>query len=135
MVSQTDARGGFLIRAADKMMFACARRSCLPAGRTLTQALAALPSLEERQDLLDIEVSLGSVTAKPREWLIERSTLPFKTASRCAIRRREDALASRFGVVELDDVNADGRRIVSVWRILDADAPDAAAEFSMSAGV
>jgi len=125
---------GFLVRAADKMMFARARRGSLPPGRTLTEALAALPTLEESQDLLDMEVSLGSVVANEREWLIERSTLPFKTATRCSIRRLGDAAASGARVIELDDLDAEGRRIIGVWRILDADAPDAAAEFAAPGG-
>jgi hypothetical protein len=130
LASEADGRRGFLVRAADKMMFARARPSPLPAGRTVTEALAALPTLEERQDLLDVEVSLGSVAANEHEWLIERSTLPFKTATRCSIRCREDAAASGARVIELDDLDAEGRRIVSVRRILDADAHDAAAELA-----
>ena len=134
LASETDGRRGFLVRAADKMMFARARRSSLPPGRTITEALAALPTLEERQDLLDVEVSLGSVAANEREWLIERSTLPFKTAMRGSIRRREDAAAGGARFIELDDLDAEGRRIIGVWRILDADAPDAAAEFAAPIG-
>jgi hypothetical protein len=130
LASEADGRRGFLVRAADKIMFARARRSSLPPGRTVTEALAVLPTLEERQDLVDVEVSLGSVAANGREWLIERSTLPFKTATHCAIRRCEDATASGARVIELDDLDAEGRRIIGVWRILDADAPDAAAEFA-----
>jgi hypothetical protein len=130
LASEADGRRGFLVRAADRMMFARARRSSLPPGRTLAKALAALPTLEERQDLLDVEVSLGSVAANEREWLIERSTLPFKTATRCSIRRREDITASGARVIELDDLDAEGRRIIGLWRILDADAPEAAAEFA-----
>jgi hypothetical protein len=134
LASEADGRRGFLVRAADKMMFARARRSSLPRGRTVSEALAALSHLEAKQDLLDIEVSLGSVAANEREWLIERSTLPFKTATRCKIRRSEDPTASSAGVIELDDLDAEGRRVIGVWRILDADAPEAAAEFAAPVG-
>jgi hypothetical protein len=135
LASEADGRRGFLVRAAASMMFARARRSSLPRGRTLSEALAALSSLEGKQDLLDVEVSLGSVAANEREWLIERSTLPFKTATRCSIRCSEDATASGARIIELDDLDAEGQRITGVWRILDADAPDAAQEFAAPIGL
>jgi hypothetical protein len=130
LAGEADGCRGFLVRAGDKLMFARARRSSLPSGRTLSEALAALPTLEERQDLLDLEVSLGSLAADEGEWLIERSTLPFKTAARCAIRCREVNAAGGARVIELDDLDAAGRPTIRVWRILDADASDAAAEFT-----
>jgi hypothetical protein len=130
LASDADGRRGFLVRAADKMMFARARSACLPPGRTLTEALAALPTLEERQNLLDVEVSLGSVAANGPEWMIERSTLPFKTATLYSIRRREHATVSGTQIIELEDLDVEGRRTISIWRILDADAANAAAELS-----
>ena len=130
LASDTDGRRGFLVRAADKMMFSRARGASLPPGRTLTEALAALSSLEERQNLLDVEVSLGSVAANGREWMIERSTLPFKTATFYSIRRREHATVSGAQAIELEDLDVEGRRTTGIWRILDADAASAATELS-----
>lgn len=130
LTNEADGRRAFLVRAADRLMFARARHASLPRGRTLRELLATLPTLKERQDLLDVEVSLGSVSANEREWQIERSTLPFKAATRCLIRCREDVSASGPRVIELDDLDAEGQRIIGVWRILDADTPNAAAEFA-----
>ncbi len=123
-----DGRSGFLVRVADRMMFARARNSALPPGRTLTEALEAAATLEAKQDLIDFEVSLGRVAASDREWLIERSTLPFKAEMPCSIRRRADAAGSGAYVIEMDDLDPKGRRIVSSWRIIDADSRDAGVE-------
>jgi hypothetical protein len=130
LANAADGRIGFLVRAADRMIFARQRRASLAPGRTLSEALAALPSLEERQDLIDVEVSLGKVSTNNTEWLIERSTLPFKTATRCSIRRRNNYALSGAQVIELADLDVDGRHTIGTWRIIDADQADAAAEFA-----
>jgi hypothetical protein len=126
--SLADGRGGFLVRAADKLMFGRARATSLPVGRTLTQVLEKVPSLEGKQDLLDFEVSLGSIAANGREWLIERSTLPFKQGRLWSIRRRADASGSRGHLIEVDDLDSSGKRVVTTWRIIEKDSPDAAME-------
>jgi hypothetical protein len=129
-----DGRGGFLVRAADKLMFARARTAPLPPGRILDEVLDEVPSLEGKQDLLDFEVSLGCMAAGGHQWLIERSTLPFKQEKLWTIGRRaassgnREAPGSRGGLIELEDLNSRGERIVSAWRIADADANDAARE-------
>lgn len=53
--STTDGRCGFLVRAADKLMFARARLGSLPLGGTLAEALDTVGTLEEKQNLLDVE--------------------------------------------------------------------------------
>jgi hypothetical protein len=126
--SVADGRGGFLVRAADKLMFGRARSTSLPFGRTLTEVLAEVPSLEGKQDMLDFEVSLGSMAANGCEWLIERSTLPFKQGRLWSIQRRADAAGSRGHIIEFDDLDSAGKRFVSTWRILEKDSPDAANE-------
>lgn len=125
-----DGRSGFLVRVADQMMFARARNSPLPPGRTLTEALEAVTTLEAKQDLIDFEVSLGRVAAaNDHEWLIERSTLPFRVNMPCSIRRRAAAAGDGAHVIEMDDLDPKGRCMVGSWRVMDADSGDAGVEF------
>ncbi len=132
--SLADGRGGFLVRAADKLMFARARSAPLPPGRALDEILDEIPTLEGKQDLLDFEVSLGCMAGGGHEWLIERSTLPFKQGKLWSIARCTAASATREAsgspgtLIEVDDLDPHGKRIVSAWRIVDADADDAARE-------
>lgn len=132
--SLADGRGGFLVRAADKLMFARARAAPLQPCRALAEILDEIPTLEGKQDLLDFEVSLGSMTAGGHQWLIERSTLPFKQGKLWSIARRaassanREASDSRPALIEVDDLDSHGKRIVSAWRIVDTDADDAARE-------
>jgi len=70
-------------------------------------------------------VSLGSMAANSHEGLIERSTLPFKQGKSWSIQRRADA---RGHVIEVDDLDSAGKRIVSTWRIIETDVPVAADE-------
>ena len=129
-----DGRGGFLVRAADQLMFARARVGPLPPRRILAEILHEVPTLEGKQDLLDFEVSLGCMPAGGHQWLIERSTLPFKQGKLWSITRRaassaiREAPGSRAGLIEVDDLDSHGERIVSAWRIVDTDVNDAARE-------
>jgi hypothetical protein len=132
--SLAEGRGGFLVRAGDKLMFARARTAPLPPGRILAEILDEIPTLEGKQDLLDFEVSLGCMPAGGHQWLIERSTLPFKQGKLWSITRRAASSANReapgtgAGLIEVDDLDSHGERIVSAWRIVDTDANDAARE-------
>lgn len=128
LASGVDGRCGFLVRAGDKMMFARGRTSPLAPGATLTEALDTAATLEEKQNLLDFEVSLGRVVADDREWMIERSTLPFKAGRSWSIRRLDAAKGGGSRVIEVDDIDSKGHRIVGTWRVIDADIADAAAE-------
>jgi hypothetical protein len=130
VVSLADGRSGFLVRVAERLMFGRTRKSSLPSGRNLTEALDEVPTLEEKQDLLDFEVSLGSIAPNGNEWLIERSTLPFKQGRVWSIQLRADALGGRAHVIEVGDLDSEGNRIVGTWRIIDADSPDAASELN-----
>ncbi|MDP8984219.1 MAG: hypothetical protein M3N97_04125 [Pseudomonadota bacterium] len=133
-----DGRDGFLIRAADRLIFARARTSPVPLrpGTLLGDALCTLP-LESQQDLLDLEVSLGSVRAatpgQPQEWLIERSTLPYKQGRAWSLRLHADAPADPAGVIELADLDPQGNCLTDSWRIVETDA--AGAPVSSSGGL
>jgi hypothetical protein len=128
----TDGRSGFLVRADGALMFGRGRKSALPLGRTLIEVLDEIPTLEGKQDLFDFEVSLGTVTADGHEWLIERSTLPFKEERLWSIRLRADELVGRAGVIEIGDLDSEGNRFVDAWGIVDVDHPDAAVELCSS---
>jgi hypothetical protein len=128
LMSLADGRSGFLVRADAALMFGRGRKSALPLGRTLIEALNEVRTLEGKQDLLDFEVSLGRVTADGQEWLIERSTLPFKEERLWSIRLRAGELGGGARVIEVSDLDSEGNPIVGVWSIVDVDDPDAAIE-------
>jgi hypothetical protein len=111
--SVTDRRDGFLVRVADKLMFARGRAAPLPPGRNLAEILGGIRTHEGKQDLLDFEVSLGCLAAGG--WLIERSTLPFKQGKLFSIVRRAAS-------IEIGDLDPRGAGIVSAWRIVDGDS-------------
>ena len=127
-----DGRTGFLVRADGALVFARGRKSPLPRSRTLIEAVNGIPTLEGKQDLLDFEVSLGKVTADGHEWLIERSTLPFKEERSWSIHVRADDLGGRARVIEVGDLDGEGNPIVGAWSVIDMDHPDAAIEFYSS---
>jgi hypothetical protein len=122
MVNAIDGRSAFLVRAAGRFMFARTRAVPLPAGRTLREALDGLPTLQDKQNLLDFEVSLGVVRSSEQGWFIERSTLPFKEGTLWPMRIG-DLGVKPAAMIELDDLDPEGRRICQGWRILDTDGP------------
>src|SRR5277367_6412327 len=50
LLSLADGRSGFLVRADRALMFGRGRKSALPRGRTLIEALNEIPTLEGKQD-------------------------------------------------------------------------------------
>lgn len=132
LASLTDGREGFLVRAGGRLMFGRARTSSLPSAQDLARILAPLP-LERKQDLLDFEVSLGRMQPATsgqhgEEWLIERSTLPYKQGRAWSLQLHTGAPEDPLGVVELADLDREGNPIVGRWRIAETDHPEAARE-------
>lgn len=79
-LSSDDGRRGYLIRVDDVFMYARGRESPLPPNTTLSECVRASGSHEAATKLLDFEVALGRVDAG--DWIIERSSLPFRHAQR-----------------------------------------------------
>jgi isopenicillin N synthase-like dioxygenase len=70
---RTTGEAAVLVRTGAHFGWARGRREPLPAGR-LVDLVAAAASDAEARALLDVEVSLGTVSAG--QWLVERSSLP-----------------------------------------------------------
>jgi hypothetical protein len=92
------------------LMVARARHRALGDGQSLLAMLADTPELSDRQNLLDFEISFGTVDAA-RRWHVERSTLPFKAGHSWAV----EFGAALQGTVEIEDLDAQGGRMVRRW--------------------
>lgn len=126
----SDGRSGYLVRVAGKMMFGRARSAPLPPVRSLTEALQELPTIDEKLALMDFEISLGSLRGDDgHAWWIERSTLPFKEGKRWPIRLLPGTPENPAKLIEIVDLDSEGKPVVCRWRIMDADNPVAAQEF------
>lgn len=110
---------GFLARAGAHFMLARTRRRLVPPGGHLTQLLVLTPDLEDRQDLVDFEISLGRIDPETGRWRIERSTLPFKEGSIF----RAIADPEEPDIIQVADLSHEGDPILRVWRIAEADHP------------
>ena len=108
-----EACRGYLVQAGEWLMFARDRRvAALPSGRTLGELVTAAQMLEERQDLVDLEVSLGR--REGQIWTIERSTLPYKSGRRWGITIGTE--------VEMEDLTSTGAPTMRRWQILSSDS-------------
>jgi hypothetical protein len=104
-------QAGMLVRAGDLFMYARARRTGLPPLSDLRQLIGAAPALGDIQDLVDCEISFGSVGADG--WRIEQSSLPFKERllfQPKTTERGDAALRSK-------DLGDDGKPVERRWDI------------------
>jgi hypothetical protein len=94
---------GFVIRVGVTFMIARGRSAALPPHHTLGDLVVGAACLQDAQDIVDCEISLGRVDRSG--WLVEHSSLPFKEGWRPSPRRppRTDR------VIDMRDLQADGR--------------------------
>ena len=110
-VDRTRNRRGILVCVGEILMFSRSRAAAVSPGATLATCLATTELLEERQDLVDFETSIGRL-GPGGQWWIERSTLPFKVGRpwRCRVDPRQpDRLA-------VDDVTDSGKPVTIEWQ-------------------
>ncbi len=113
--SRDSRSSGYLVQAGEWLMFARDRRMPgLPRGRTLGQLLAAAQTLEEQQNLVDLEISLGRRAGDA--WTIQRSTLPYKCG-----REWEITVGAEVAMEDLTDT---GEPITRRWEILGVDSSE-----------
>lgn len=84
-LEDTQARiQGYLVRVGEFFMYARAHERDLPCGTTLIDCVHAAPSHAAALRLLDFEVCIGCIG--PTAWVIERSTLPFRSNSQFSLQ-------------------------------------------------
>jgi hypothetical protein len=105
---------GYLVRVGNRFMFARDRASPLPEGTCLTALMDGELILEQKRDLVDLEISLGDIDASGA-WTIRRSTLPFKVGDAFLLER------TAADTLEIRDMERDGGRFLRRWRILELD--------------
>jgi hypothetical protein len=105
-------RLGFIVRVGDVFMTARGRPRAIPGPDRLPTHVGLARDLSEAQDLVDMEVSFGSISA--RGWLIERSSLPFREGGRFSASRSE-------GSIITGDIGPSGIAITRRWTALDTD--------------
>ncbi len=111
---------GFLVRVGTTFMYARGGSSgSRPAGTRLSEGLDKAASLEAARELVDCEISIGSVEGGA--WTIARSSLPY---------REGENLDPHFGPAEdgctTADVAADGSAMRRTWRVMELEGEGAA---------
>ncbi|MBI1260230.1 MAG: hypothetical protein GC184_00750 [Rhizobiales bacterium] len=83
LVDPDDETRAQLVRAGDRFMFCRDRRMALPPHRSLHDCIEGCTHIRDAQAMLDMEISYGTITR--HQWLIERSTLPFREGNNLAV--------------------------------------------------
>ncbi len=109
--SRTDGRCGSLLRVGEQFMFA-RDRLVRAAGSNLAEAVAAAATTQDARQLVDLEISLGSILGE--RWTITRSTLPYRAGA--AFR----ACAHRSFGLAIADTAPDGAAMNAQWEIIGA---------------
>lgn len=107
-------RLGLLVRAGEAFIFARDRGETLMDLTTLEDALAGCADERAARDLMDCEVSFGSIGA--RGWRIERSSLPFREG-----HRLDPVEAADGADLMTEDVDGDGRATRRRWAIVESE--------------
>jgi hypothetical protein len=108
----TGERFGFIVRVGDSFMTARGRPGAIEDQGRLPDRVASAKDLTEAQDVVDMEVSFGSISAQG--WLIERSSLPFREGARFSASRSEHTIVT-------SDVSPGGTPMTRRWTVLDTD--------------
>jgi len=103
---------GMLVRAGDLFMYARARRTNLPPLSDLRQLIGTARALGEMQDLVDCEISFGSIGADG--WRIEQSSLPFKEGRFI----QPTTIVHGDEVLRTQDLGCDGEPVERRWEIM-----------------
>ncbi len=101
---------GCLVVAGDVFIYARGRAAPLPRGGTLGELVDDSPSLQDAQDLVDCEISLG--VRRGGDWRIARSSHCFREGTTLA-----PAFDGAAGRLVVNDLTADGTPLQRVWRI------------------
>ena len=114
---RADGVRGFLLRVGSFFMYARGRIVDFPvnddrAEKHLRDYVAEASDLHAAQDLVDCEISQGAITSAG--WIIQRSTLPFRTAQTLAPQMFEQT-----GALVTSDTAHDGRQMLRHWDIVD----------------
>ena len=101
---------GIVVRVGDVFMYGRDRTNSLATGKSLEQLVKEARSVEEMQELLDCEISIGSADG----WSIGHSSLPFKQG-----HQLNPVLAKSDSGMELtvSDIDAFGRTVTRQWLV------------------
>jgi hypothetical protein len=102
---------GQIVRVGDVFAYARGRSTALPALPDLPACIAGAGSVTLAQDMMDCEISFGSVSTTG--WTIERSTLPFKEGRRLMTRLVPDRYR-----IETFDVDTASRETMHTWEVI-----------------
>jgi len=113
LIERSTGCRGFLVRGGGVFMYARERRARLLPHIDFRDQLAGAASIAAAQDLVDCEISEGTVTADG--WIIRRSSLPYREGCCLAMHAPE-----RSGTFDVSDLSAEGRLVERCWDIVDA---------------
>jgi hypothetical protein len=102
---------GMLVRAGNLFMYARGRMIDPPPQSDLRQLISSAPARHDMQDLIDCEISFGSIGAEG--WQIEHSSLPFK--ERQLLQPKPVELEG--AVLRTHDLGSDGDCMERRWDI------------------
>jgi hypothetical protein len=96
-------------------MYARGRLADLGEGQHLRDLVAGASNLGAAQELVDCEISQGTVTSTG--WIVQRSSLPFRETEDLD----PDMLTPSGRMLVTRDTGADGRRMLRHWDIVDVE--------------
>ena len=115
---RADGVRGLLLRVGSLFMYARGRNAEIPMGKHLRELVAAAPSLQAAQDLVDCEISQGTITSAG--WVVGRSSLPFREMQDIAPEYFPRAGGdTHHGMLVTRNIAPDGQRVLHHWDILD----------------
>jgi hypothetical protein len=108
---QHTGREGVIVRVGRSFMYARAGTSALlPTGTLLSDHVRAAASLSYAQELVDCEISFGSI-ASDGAWIIERSSLPYREGA--YLEPSLDAASC----LQISDVTEEGQAMRRGWEV------------------
>ena len=102
------------IQVGTVFMFARGRRRELPAGMSLAECVAGAPCLAAAREMLDCEITLGSVGGPANSSVILASTHPWRVSEYFALECMQSSVSIR-------DVDPAGNRVVRRWEVIAAE--------------
>lgn len=122
MIDQT-GRQGFIVRAGTIFMYVRDRVKPLDFDESLPDLVGKATAAEARA-LLDCEISLGRVQGEGDEWIIQRSSLPYRVGKDLAASFSPDRMS-----VGVSDITDDGQPFMHNWTIVEFDSGSADATY------
>jgi hypothetical protein len=99
-----------LVRVGDRFGYARGRSEILPVGATLAELVQGARSSTRRQQLVNCEVSIGTV--RTRHWVVDRSSLPYRRGHVL------DPVLCDADRITTRDVTPAGEPMVRTWDVL-----------------